>query len=300
MPYTLEEVQAEIGKNPELKNGLISSLQNDFISAPPPGVIVRTTQQDKEHLDNQINVLLPAKVEEKFSEKFKASLDEIDAEITALTGEKKGPHEKTTQFAKRALEALKGRGGDTATKARVTELEALLESKTNEYTQTLTKKEQEIFNKELGWQIDAELNRVNIAVPIHLKTDVEKQQYVNQQKALIKQGFLSGVTAKKDDQGNIIYYEADKPLMSPKDGKPKTAGEIISEKYAAWFTPGQHTVTGTGTGASGSAGANGTGGLSTKSQVHEHLKAQGLDPEVNDAAYQKQFEKLCSEHGIVI
>jgi hypothetical protein len=296
MNVTLEQVQEAAKTDPELKKGLISSFTNDFMQAPPENVVIRTKEQDQQYLDNQLSVLLPGKLKQE----FRVKMDEIDGELETLTGLKKGPHEKTTEFVKRALsETSAAKGGDAATKARVQELENLITTKENEFTQTLSKKDQEIFNKELAWQVDAELNRVNIAVPIHLKTDAEKQQYINKQKALIKQGFLSSYEAKKDSEGNIIFYEGDKPLMSTKDGKPKAAGDIISENYASWFTPSQHTVTGTGTGTGGSNGVAG-GAFTTRQQVHDHLKATGFDPEVDDEKYRVQFEKLCKEQGIAI
>ncbi len=293
---TLQEIQEAVNASPELKTGVLSSLKDDFMTAPPPDVVVRTKEQDEQYVTNRLNAILPDEVQKGFDQKFKPVLDQMDNIVIGLTGEQKQHNEKTADFIKRAIEGLKNKGGDPVTTAKVKELEDLLSKKESEFVQQMSAHEQKLFEKEIIWSVNSELDKLNIAVPPHIKTDEEKQSYVNQQKALIKNGFLSGYTPKKDAEGNIVFYEGDKPLMSQKDGKPKTAGELISEKFAPWFVPTQHTVTGTGTQTTGAAST--TAGFKDKEAIHAHLKAQGLDED--SKRYMDQFQKLCKDNGIVI
>lgn len=293
----LEEVQAAFTDNPELKGGLIGILKDDFLSNPPEGVIVRTQEQDKTFLNNHLNTILPGKVEEKFSAKFKENLDQMDTMVTDLTGEKKGPHEKTTDFIKRGFEAIKGKTADPVTKQKVHELENLVATTRADYEQKLSEKESEMFKSNIAYQIKTELDRASLAVPMHLKTEAEKQDFVNSQKGLIEQGFLGKFTPKKDEQGQIVFHEGDTPLLRAQDGKPKTAGELLTERYAAWFMPQGKQATGTGMNFNGSQ--NG-GAISSKEAIHNHLKASGLDPELNEDAYMNQFKKLAKENAIEI
>lgn len=295
---TLEQVQEAVRENPELKTGIFTTFKDDFSQ----GKIVRTPEEDQLHLDNQLSIILPGKVEEKFNERFKLNLDQFDREIEAITGIPKlipadgnSPKEKTTEYFKRALNIQKEKGGDPVTKERVAQLESMLTDTKSQYEQKLTEKEQQLFHKETEWQVNSQLDKSSVAVPMHLKTDEEKQGFINQQKTLIKQGFFSNYTAKKDDAGNIIYYEGDKPQMRTQDGKPKSAAELIADKFSAWFVPAQHTLTGTGT---GSEGVLPQGGFTDKASIHKYLMAQGLD--VNSKEYMVQFERLADENKIRI
>ena len=290
---TIDQIKEAAGKNAELKSGIISSFKSDFIGgAEKEGMIIRTKEQDTQHLESQLNLLLPGKVDEKFNEKFKTSLDAMDVEIKTLTGIDKNANEKTTDYAKRAFKEFHSKGGDPITKQKVTELESMLAKQKTEFETQLNDANSKLFNKEIEWQVNGALGGVNIALPVHLKTDEEKQAFIQQQKNLIKQGFLSGFVAKKDEQGNIIFYEGDKPQMNSKDGKPKTATDLINEKFSAWFVPATHTATGSGTG-SGSGGAIPAGGFTKKEQVHEYLRAQGI--EAGSKEYLDQLDKLCKD-----
>ncbi len=288
---TAEQVLEEVGQNPDLRKGLISSFKDDFISAPPEGFVVRTKEQDDLYMDSRLNAILPGKVEEKFNERFRTNLEQMDTQITEITGETKGPHEKTTEFLKRAFSTLKSKGGDATTKQRVQELENTLSQKTSEFEQKLSQKDQQLFEQQIDWSLNADLAHQVIAVPPHLKTDAEKQAFAGEQRQLIKSGFKQRFTSKKDDQGNIVFFEGDKALISDRDGKPKTAGELLSETFAAWFVPKGHVLTGTGT-----TGIVPAGGLRDKESVHTYLAANGL--EAGSKEYQDQFEKLIKDNGI--
>lgn len=299
MPLTLEEIKTESGKDPELKKGILSTFKDDFVKgAESEGLVVRTKEQDQLYLTNHVNQILPGKVDEAFTKKFKESLDAMDAEIASLTGAVKGPHEKTSEFIKRAVKEFNAKGGDPVTKEKVTQLEEMLKNSKAEFEKKYADKENELFNSQIEWQVNGFLDKINIAVPVHLKTDEDKQSFVNQQKALIKHGFLNDHRAKKDDNGNVVFYEGDKPLMSTKDGKPKGAPDIIQEKYAAWFVPASHTQTGTGAGQNGTTGGTANGAFKNKEDIHKHLAAQGMDASTKE--YYSDFQKLATENKIEI
>jgi hypothetical protein len=296
---TIEEIKTAVEKQPELKTAIVSSFKTDFVAgAEAEGMVVRTKDQDQQYLTNHVNAVVADRVkadlQKEVDKEFGNAMRKIDEEIKAVTGVEKKPGEKTTDYAKRAVEE-KRQGGDPVTKEKVAQLEALMASKETEFNTKLQEKDTQIFNIELGAQVNSFLDKANIAIPVHLKTDEEKQNFVNQQKALIRQGFLGSHNAKKDEQGNIIFYEGDKPVMSTKDGKPKAAGDIIGEKYSAWFVPPGKQTTGTGSG--GSSGLP-DGGFKKKEEIHAYLSANGF--EAGTGEYMTKLEQLATEAKIDI
>jgi hypothetical protein len=299
---TIDQVKEIAGKDPEFRNSLISSFTEDFVKAPPGNVIIRTKDEDQKFLDNHVNTVVEERVSKllqpKVDEQFGQALSKIDAEILSITGIEKKPGEKTTAYAKRAVEE-KRQGGDPVTKERVKQLEESLATNKQEYEKKLSEKDQALFSREVDWQINAELDKANVALLQHLKTDEEKQSFVKQQKALIKSGFLNAYQAKKDDQGQIIFYSGDQPQLSQKDGKPMSAGELIARDFASWFVPAAHVQTGTGTGSgSGNGAAIPAGGFKDKESIHKYLAAAGM--EAGSKEYMQKFEALAQENKIRI
>lgn len=292
---TIEEIKAGVEKDPALKTALLSSFKDEFIKgATAEGLIIRTKADDQAFLDNHVKTVVDGKVatelQAKVDAEFSKAMNKIDEEIKTITGIEKQPNEKTTAYAKRAI-AEKQK--DPVTAAKVTELEGLIASTKKEYEDKLAAAEKDLFDREVKHQVTAFTGSMNIAIPAHIKTDVDKQAYVSQQRAMIEQGFLGTVTPKKDNEGNITFYEGDKPLLNTKDGKPKNAGDIISEKFAHWFIPkGQE---GRGTGA---ASEGGTGAFKSADDVHKYLASQGK--EAGSEEYFKEFEKLVTENKIAV
>jgi hypothetical protein len=296
---TVEQIREAVEKQPDLKTGILSSFKDDFIKTPPADVVVRTKEQDDQFVQSSVEKILPQKVEEKFNLKFKEKLDEMDATIEQLTGEKKEVKEFTTDFAKRAFKAYHSKGGDPVTKERVKQLEDSLNTMKTDYEKKLSDSEGKLFSKEIDWQMNGELDKVNIALPVHLKTDQEKQGFITQQKALIKQGFLSAYQPKKDDQGNIVFYKGDQPQLSQKDGKPMSAGELIAKDYAPWFVPAGIQQGGTGIGAGNGQGAGlPSGGFKDKESIHAYLAANGI--EAGSKKYMDELQRIASESKIAI
>jgi hypothetical protein len=297
MPITIDEIREAVGTQPELKVGVMGLLKEDFQKGlESEGVIIRTKEQEEAYLRSYEDKVLPGKVDAKFSEKFKASLDEIDSSVTDLTGEKKGPHEKTTDFLKRGLTALKGRGGDPVTKEKVAQLEKMLSEKENEWSTKYNEVVSRAEKKEIDIDVSIGLADKSFPLPAHLKTDEEKQRYTDGQKKFIKNDFLSSFTAKRDSEGNTVYYEGDQPKMNTKDGKPLTAKEIIEEKYSPYFLQATRTVTGTGQGANGVVVT--PGNFKTTDDIHKYLAAKGMQAGTKE--YGEELEKLAKEASIRI
>jgi len=287
MEVTMELVRAAVGKTPALLTEILSSFKADFVKgAEAEGLVVRTKEQDQQFLTNHVNATVAdrvkAELQKEVDKEFGNAMRKIDDEIKAVTGVEKKPGEKTTDYAKRAVEE-KRQGGDPVTKEKVTQLEQLLASKETEFNTKLQEAHTQLFDKEIEWQVNADLDKRSYALPVHLKTEEEKQAYINQQKAFMRRDLLSTYSRKKDEQGNIIWYEGDKPLMNQKDGKPKGAGDIIGEKYNPWFVPAGKQTTGTGGGNSGLP----DGGFKKKEEIHAYLAANGI--EAGSKAYMDKF-----------
>jgi hypothetical protein len=295
---TIEEIKTAVEKQPELKTAIVSSFKPDFVAgAEAEGLVVRTKAQDQQYLDNHVNAVVDDRVkkevQKKIDEEYGNTMRGIDEQIKSVTGIERKPGEKTTDYAKRAIEE-KRQGGDPVTKEKVTQLEQLLASTKTDYETKLQEAQTQLFNKEIEWQVNSDLDKRSYALPVHLKTEEEKQAYINQQKAFMRQDLMGTYTRKKDEQGNIIWYEGDKPLMNQKDGKPKGAGDIIGEKYNPWFVPAGKVVTGTGGGSTGLP----DGGFKKKEEIHAYLAANGM--EAGSKAYMDKFESLATEAKIDI
>ena len=151
----------------------------------------------------------------------------------------------------------------------------------------------DITAEQLKSVIGSEFNKVTIAVPVHLKTDAEKQNYINKQKSLLEADFLATYTPKEDNEGNIVYYHGDKLMNSTQDGKPLSAEQIISANYSAYFDVSTGRQGGAGSGQSGSSG----GTFSTTEDVYKHLESKGLVRLTGE--FNKEAAKLIKEHGIL-
>lgn len=302
---TLDAVRSELEKNPDLKKSVIGILKDDFIKgAEAEGLVIRTKEQDQQYLTSQINLTLPEKVKQGVDQKFREMLDPIDAEILSLTGIPKqskdgAPGEKTTDYAKRAFaEFHKKGGGDPVTKERVSQLEKMLSDKENQFKSELEKLNKQLFETEVGSQLDADLERRNVYIPPHITKEEDKQRYAQDQRKLAKMGILGSFTHKRDEQGNIIWHDSEgKPQLDSKDGKPKKITSLLDERYGTWFVPATHTATGTGTGQGGAGGAT-SGQFKSKEDIHKHLSSKGLDALSKE--YRTELETLAKESNIAI
>src|SRR6478735_3558469 len=177
MEVTMELVRAAVGKTPALLTEILSSFKADFVKgAEAEGLVVRTKEQDQQFLTNHVNATVAdrvkAELQKEVDKEFGNAMRKIDDEIKAVTGIEKKPGEKTTDYAKRAVEE-KRQGGDPVTKEKVTQLEQLLASKETEFNTKLQEAHTQLFDKEIEWQVNADLDKRSYALPVHLKTEEE-------------------------------------------------------------------------------------------------------------------------------
>lgn len=293
---TIEEIKTAAASSPDLVKQLVSSFKDQFVvGAHAEGLVVRTTQQDADFLKAKIDAELPGKVEEKFNSKFKETLDAQDALVAETTGLQKGPHEKSSEFLKRAMTEMKSKGGDHATKDKVAQLEKVIADNAAAHQAEIAKRDTTLLNHMVGADVDNALSSRQFFVPPHLKTDAEKQAFITQQRQLLKAGLLGQVTAKVDAEGKLSYYEQDKPILSTTDGKPLGAGDLIGQRFSAYFIQSGQQGSGSGTGQP--TGAAGTG-IKNKEDIHKHLAASGVVAGTKE--YLNQLEKIAKDNSISI
>jgi hypothetical protein len=290
-----EELKPVLEQKPELLGEIVSSFKDSVTQKlAETGFIIRSKEEDASYLDSQIKNLLPAKVGAEFGNAMRA----IDEQIKTITGIEKSNGEKTTDYAKRAVEEIKTAGADPQVKQRIKDLENLLSNATKEKQSEIEKLQQQLFSKDVEFQQSAFLDSANFAVPSHLKTDEEKQQYIALQRQSLKTMFSQTFAAKKDEAGKIVFYEGDKPLLNTKDGSPLTASDLYKERFGAFIAPAQQVRSGTGQGQTGTVGGQGTGTFGSKEEIHAHLKEAGVA--VGSKAYLDQFKALAESSKVAL
>lgn len=303
MPLTIDQIKEEVGKSPELKTGILGAFKDDFIqTATSDGHVYRSKADDEAYHTNRLNSVLPTEVEKKFTEKYRESLNQMDVDIEATTGVKKNPDEKTIDYFKRATAELKKTGGDHATKARIEQLEKLLKEKEDAFAADKKKWETDTFDRQRTWAVREALNSLQIIVPTTLKTEKEKQEYATKQRGLIERGLLATYSAKLGEDGELTWYEGEKPLLDTKDGKPQKVTDLVRRDYGAWLLPEGKQAAGTGTNGAGAGQAGsggGTGGaFKTKEDIHKHLAELGM--EATSKEYMNELNRLAAESKIRI
>lgn len=291
MAITVEEINAAIDNDSALVGQVLGHIEGPAMNYfTQKGYTVRNKDQETSFLDNYKNQL----IEQEMPARVKEVHDRYDEDLFNLTGERKQPNEKTYDFLKRKINEIKSsKIEDPVLKEQLLTLQKNLEQQTLNHKGELDKIEKDYFTREVKLMIRSDLNSVNIAIPAHLKTDEEKQKYVTSQRSMIERDMLENIPAKKDKDGNIVFYEGDKPLTSTSDGKPLKASDIIKERYAFYITAGAQQTTGAGTGGNG----GGDQKFTSKQQVYDSLIAKGLQP--NTKVFNDEYGKLVKEQGIL-
>lgn len=289
-PALLTEIASGFGKdiipviagNEELVRGIVPALGQK-------GFIVRTKADEESYL----NTYKAQVIEQEIPTKIKEVHDKYDEDLLTLTGERKAPTEKTYDFLKRKISEIKAsKIEDPVLKEQLVTLQKNLEAKDKEYQTKIQTMESDYFKRELSGMVSNALDLVNIAMPAHLKTDDEKQKYVASQKSMMKRDMMDNVTAKKDKEGNVVFYNGDQPLTSTTDGKPLKAIDIIKDRYAFYLAAELPKASGAGTGGNGGS----EGKFTTKEQVYQHLEAKGLTPLTKQ--FSDEYAKIIREQGI--
>jgi hypothetical protein len=291
---TATEILEAIGKSPEIKAEVIKGLKPDIIgSAQALGVVIRTPEEDTTYVNNQVQAKADAKADELFSSKWRDTLNAQDAEIATLSGIKKNPSEKTTDYLKRAIGELRTKGGDPDLVARIKELERINNEKEAEYTNKLKEKDTQLFQTLVDTQYETGIADRSFVIPQSITKDEDKQRYVAQQKEALRALYKTTVTPKQTKDG-LHYYKGEQLLTDDK-GQPLSAGAVLEKEFGMWFLPKGHQQGGSG----GIPPGGGAGGkFQNKKEIHEHLAKKGLD--VYSQEYATELEKLAKDNNIAI
>jgi hypothetical protein len=304
---TLAEIQQAVGANPALLTEIAQGFGKDIVpiigqneeltKAVLPiltqkGFIVRSKDDDQSFLNSYKTQVIETEIPLKVKEVH----DAYDRDFEQLFGEKKQPTEKTYNAFKRKIEEIKSAQiSDPVLKEQFKTLQDNLKNKEVEFKNQIGEIEQKYFKRELDMLLVSALNNVNIALPAHLKTDEEKQKYVSSQKSMMKRDMLESLTAKKDNEGNIVFYNGDKPLTSTADGKALQAFDIIKERYDQYLSKEEGSKQhGAGT---GKKNAEGKSIYQSKEDVYEAVKAMGFAERTK--AFTDEYAKLCTQSGLV-
>lgn len=287
---TIEEIKAALSDE-AVKSEVIKTVLPDAQKAlEASGHIIRTKEQDEAYVNAKVDPL----VEVKIKDQIKAVHERYDNDLLELTGERKKPEEKTYDFLKRKISEIKGasKGGDPVDKDQLKKLQDLLDAEKNGRKTDIEALHNDYFKKENTFNVRTSLAGFNIAAPATLSDD-DKKDFVARQRGMIERDFLSTYTAKKDNDGNIVYYKGEELQVSNKDGKPLSASDLIAANYATYFAKDSREQKGGGTGGA----ATEITGSSTKADVMKHLESKGVKK--NTKEFTDQYEKLCKEHGII-
>jgi hypothetical protein len=300
------EIQTAVQANPALLNEIANGLGKDIIPViganeelvkgivpvlGQKGFIVRSQADEQSYLDTQkkawSNEIIPGRDNEIYTS--------IENLIFELTQDKKLSNEKASDYLKRKFNDVKNsKIGDPVLKEQLLTLQSQLSEKDTTHKNEIKTLEDKYFTKELDSLFSSDLNLVNIAIPAHLKTDEEKQQFITSQKSMIKRDAMQSLTAERDSEGNIIFKdETGKQLISTKDGKPLKPIDIITNKYAFYLAKDEGRKQG---GSGSGSGSGSTGTYTSKEQVYEAVKAQGLEPLTK--AFSDEYSKLLKENKL--
>jgi hypothetical protein len=296
---TIAEIQAAVAKEPKLLLDIISSFKDNTIERlQADGHIIRTADEDTAHIAAQVEQLLPGKITEGVNKAYGESMVKIDKLIAEITGVPKTGVEKTTDYAKRAIAAIKaksgkekdGEGGENPVdKQRIADLEQQVNEWTEKYTTLESKSAEDLQEFALG----NELANRKIAVPAYITDEKDKQDYIAREKKLIATGVKIAYKGKKNEKGELVYYNSEGVAqISKQDGKPLTYKEILDQEYGNKFLPEEKKQKGSGAEQDGSGGD----GKMSRDSAHKSLAAKGLQAGTKE--YIQELSKLTSEGKI--
>lgn len=305
MGLTKDDVLKETTSNPALKDELFSSFKDDFLAGlKAEGVIIRSPEEETKFIQNYEKSVIPGKVKE-FEKKLGELHTKFEEDIYESSGIEKNVNEKSFEYLKRAITALKGKqknGNDDPVLAdKLKDLEKKLAERQDWVPkEKLTEVEQRYFGENVNNRIASVLDKRPIAIPAHITDDKAKQQYAQAQRDMLRQSFLNKFTAKKDEDGNIVYYEGDKIQLNPQ-GAPSTEDELISKHYTAHFVPETKPKTGAGSGKGGERTKDvNEASLKTKAEVLDYLKKkfepQGIKK--GSKQFNDEYTRIITDYGI--
>lgn len=231
---------------------------------------------------------------------------EFEAAIEEETGIKKNSGEKATDYYKRAtggikqeLADLKAAGADggntTKEKARITELEGLLNTKSGEVDTAKTEYE----TKLMGYKVGGEIRAATAAVTAKLLKTLTGDTREDIIEARVNK-FKAEYTPELEGEGEnevVVWKKKDGSFANDTKGKRLTTEAILSTVFDAYIDKGhQQGGTGTGRGKEEKKDTPTTetytppSGLKTQSDLIQDLKANGF------LKNSKEFSELFAKH----
>lgn len=287
---TFEDIQEAL-KDESMKGKVITALTPDVQKAlETSGMIIRSKEQDEAYVNAKVEPL----VEVKIKDQIKSVHEKYDQDLLELTGDRKKPEEKTYDFLKRKIAEIKAsKGGDDVDKDKLKSLQDSLEKMKKDHETEISTIHSGYLKNEVGMNVHVAVSGFNIAVPANL-TDDQKADFIARQRKMIASDFQSAFTAKKDNEGNIVFYKGEQLQISTKDGKPLTAEQLIAENYQTYFAaPGRKQ------GGAGSGGdyVKELSVTSTKQDILSWLKANNYQENTKD--FLDKYEELQKKYGII-
>lgn len=305
---TVEAIQQEIAKDPELKKGLISSFKSDFTeSLKSEGVILRSPDEEKEFLSNYEKNIIPAKVESEIGQKVRAVHDQYDNDLFELTGERKQPHEKTYDFLKRKMADLKKQkkdGNDDPVLAdKIKTLENQIKEREGWVSPAeVAKIKDKHFKDNVNLRLGVNMDKRPLSIPDHITEERAKQEYVSKKREMLSLHFLNQFTPKEDNEGNVVYYLEDQIQIDTHTGKPLNEGQLLDKFYGADFVPEKKATHGAGSGKNGTQSKVDVheASLKNKAQVIEHLNEKFADKgiKMGNTEYNKEYQRIIKDYAI--
>lgn len=288
-----EEVTALLGDKFTQDSILDMLLPDAQTKLTASGHVIRTKDDDDSYVASKAKELKDAEIGTHVGTLHQFYEDQIKE-----LGFVKKNSEKTTDFQKRVLAELKlkadsATGGDAVLREQIQTLTDNLSKATSEKETEVNELKSRYFKKQVDSLLSSELNTFPIAVPATIKTDAEKQAFAENQRRLLKLQLSSDYTVKEDNDGNILFYKGDVLEKSTTNGAPLTASDIIKRDFAAYMD----ITAPKGGGAGSSAQGNAAGAFQKRSEVYEHLKANGYEEGTN--RYTQAAAKIIKEQGII-
>ncbi|MBL7738712.1 MAG: hypothetical protein JNK14_05795 [Chitinophagaceae bacterium] len=302
---TIEQVKEALQK-PELKTAVLAELETDVLTGiKAKGMIVRTKDEDTQFLANYETNIIPEKVKAVIGDKVREVHEMYDKDILEVTGLKKDPTEKTYEFNKRVLKTLAEKaakaatGGDQVLKDQIADLTSKLKGYEGYVSpDEVGKLKEGYFKEKILSAVTGSLDKKPIAVPAHITDEKQKQAYVDVQRNMMKQDFISRFTAKQNSDGKTVYYEGETLLTNAADASPMNEQQIIEKYYSGYFVPEKKSAGGAGSGAGTGAGSDpGEANLKSKADIDKYLQEiKKLIPGGID--FNKERKRIMTEQGI--
>lgn len=242
---TLEELKAAIMADKDLLTGVVGILKEG-------GNVVRTADEEKSFLENYEKNVLPQKIESGVEEKIKVRVSEIasrvEQDFLEASGIPKNEGEKYYEYIKRGASTLKeSKGSDTEQllKDRLKLYEEKAVDLEKKLTEQVEGEKTRILDFKKNSIVGEALRGLDISYPSHITTDEAKSDYRSMIERTIQGDFQSRFLAK-DNEGEVVFYEGESPLLDTATNKYLSPKAIIEKNFGIFIAPKQEQKGGLG------------------------------------------------------